>query len=79
MMRGNKMKVKNYYWDLTEKYLDKMVNYLKMGTPISVSDAVAMTMVSQRKGDICLDLIGFDTDVGLEEQLEDFYSEVQNG
>ncbi len=73
------MKVKNYYWDLTEKYLDKMVNYLKMGTPISVSDAVAMTMVSQRKGDICLDLIGFDTDVGLEEQLEDFYSEVQNG
>ena len=78
-MRGNKMKVKNYYWDLTEKYLDKMVNYLKMGTPISVSDAVAMTMVSQRKGDICLDLIGFDTDVGLEEQLEDFYSEVQNG
>ena len=73
------MKVKNYYWDLTEKYLDKMVNYLKMGTPISVSDAVAMTMVSQRKGDICLELIGFDTDVGLEEQLEDFYSEVQNG
>ena len=73
------MKVKNYYWDLTEKYLDKMVNSLKMGTPISVSDAVAMTMVSQRKGDICLDLIGFDTDVGLEEQLEDFYSEVQNG
>ena len=73
------MKVKNYYWDLTEKYLDKMVNYLKMGTPISVSDAVAMTLVSQRKGDICLDLIGFDTDVGLEEQLEDFYSEVQNG
>ena len=73
------MKVKNYYWDLTEKYLDKMDNYLKMGTPISVSDAVAMTMVSQRKGDICLDLIGFDTDVGLEEQLEDFYSEVQNG
>ena len=73
------MKVKNYYWDLTEKYLDKMVNYLKMRTPISVSDAVAMTMVSQRKGDICLDLIGFDTDVGLEQQLEDFYSEVQNG
>ena len=73
------MKVKNYYWDLTEKYLDKMVNYLKMGTPISVSDAVAMTMVSQRKGDICLDLVGFDSDMGLEEQLEEFYSEVQNG
>ena len=78
-MRGNNMKVKNYYWALTELFMDKMTNYLKMGTPISVSDAVAMTMVSQRKGDICLDLVGFDSDMGLEEQLEEFYSEVQNG
>jgi len=58
-------KVKNYYWDEAEKYLDQLISKVKDGT-LTIAEAVK----EGHAANIAWDLIGIhDTDT-LEEVLE---------
>ena len=65
-VKGNTMsKVKNYYWDEAEKYVDSLINQIKNKT-MTIADAIAE---AKTKTDVRWALLGFD-ELSFEDDLE---------
>ena len=59
-------KVKNYYWDEAENYLDQLITKIKDGT-FTIADA--MKEAKSKSNEICWDLVGIHSEDDLEECL----------